>query len=350
VPRPRAAAALDWLALAAVVLAIVIAATGGLTFRAGGSRVTARSPDRAALVALAIVAVRVAIDRRTKPFAAVPAYVRRFLDRVYDPLRDPGDPPAVAPGRWRARGLALVGFSAFAAVLLWPQLRHMDAVPDLGDPLFSIWRFEWVFHKLVGDPRPLFSPNIFHPNPLTLTYSDSMLLPAMTTAPLLMLGVHPVVAYNVVMIASFIASAFAMYLLAERLTGSPAGAFIAGLLFGFYPYRFEHYSHFELQMTYCMPLALLALHRFFSGARIGDAVAFALLAAAQLYSSMYYAVFFTLFVAVLASCLWLFQRPPVKRMLPGALLAGVIAIGLALPLARTYSSARLGDREAETVA
>ncbi len=64
-------------------------------------------------------------------------------------------------------------------------------MPDLGDPLFSIWRFGWVLHKLHGDPRPLFSPNIFYPNELTLTYSDSMLLPAVTTMPLLASGMHP---------------------------------------------------------------------------------------------------------------------------------------------------------------
>ena len=45
-----------------------------------------------------------------------------------------------------------------------------------------------------------------------------------------------------------------MYVLVERLTGSAAAAFVSALLFGFHPYRFEHYSHFELQMTYCMPL------------------------------------------------------------------------------------------------
>ena len=225
----------------------------------------------------------------------------------------------------------------------------MDSVPDLGDPLFSIWRFGWVFHKLGGDPRPLFSPNVFYPHPLTLTYSDSMLLPALTTAPFLAVGVHPVVAYNLVMILSFIASAFAMYLLAERLTGAPAASFMAGLLFGFYPYRFEHYSHFELQMTYCMPLALLALHRFLTGARTRDAVAFGLLTAAQLYSSMYYAVFFTVYTAALVVFLYLLQRPPLRRMLGPAVIAGALAVALALPLARTYSSARLGDRDVATV-
>ena len=155
-----------------------------------------------------------------------------------------------------------LGYLRVRGVLLFPQLQRMDSVPDLGDPLLSMWRTGWVYHKLGGDPRPLFSPNIFYPHQLTFAYSDSMLLPALTTAPFLRPGVHPVIAYNLVMVLSFIASAFAMYLLAERLTGSRVGAFVAGLLFGFYPYRFEHYSHFELQMTYCMPLALLALHRF----------------------------------------------------------------------------------------
>ncbi len=337
------------MALALVILAAAIALSGGLSVRLGGQRLTARSPDRAALAALAVVALRVALDRRTRPFAGVRPLARKVRDRVYVPLQDPIVPSA-ARRPWRSRTVALAGFSVFAAVLLFPQLQRMDSVPDLGDPLFSIWRFGWVFHKLGGDPRPLFSPNVFYPHPLTLTYSDSMLLPALTTAPFLAAGMHPVVAYNLVMILSFIASAFAMYLLAERLTGSPAASFIAGLLFGFYPYRFEHYSHFELQMTYCMPLALLALHRFLTGARTRDAVAFALLCAAQLYSSMYYAVFFTLYVAALLACHCLLQRPSLRRMLGPAVIAGGLALVLALPLARTYSSARLGDRDAATVA
>ncbi len=95
--------------------------------------------------------------------------------------------------------------------------------PDLGDPLFSIWRFGWVFHKLGGDPRPLFSPNVFHPHPLTLTYSDSMLLPALTTAPFLAVGVHPVVAYNLVHDSELHRVGVGDVLLAERLTGLARG-------------------------------------------------------------------------------------------------------------------------------
>jgi hypothetical protein len=255
-------------------------------------------------------------------------------------------PPASA---WRRRAIAGLGFCGFAAVLLLPQLRRMDSVPDLGDPLFSIWRIGWVHHQLVGDPRPLFSANIFHPHPDTLTYSDAMLLPALTTVPFLALGLHPVVAYNVVLVCSFVASALAMYLLVERLTGSAGAAFVSGLLFGFYPYRFEHYSHFELQMTYCMPLALLALHRFLTTTRARDAIAAAVLTVAQLYSSMYYAVFFTFYTAALVSILGLLTRPPVRKLGAPFAIGAALALLLAWPLARTYSAADLGDREVPTV-
>jgi hypothetical protein len=350
VQRSRAADALDWLALALVIAAAAIALTGGTSARFGGIRFTARSPERALMAAVAVVALRVGLDRRSRPFASAPGLFRNIRHRVYAPLGDPevtsGEPGAGG----RSHAVVVAGFSAFAAWLLLPQLRHMDSVPDLGDPLFSIWRFGWVFHKLGGDPRPLFSPNVFHPHELTLTYSDSMLLPALTTVPFLAIGMHPVVTYNLVLVLSFVASAFAMYLLAARLTGSRPAAFLAGLLFGFHPFRFEHYSHFELQMTYCMPLALLALHRFLATARARHAVAFALLAAAQLYSSMYFAVFFTVYVAALVSCLCMLTRPPVRRLLGPAALAGGLALMLALPLARTYSAGKLGDREADTVA
>ena len=347
-PRSRLAHALDWLALALAVAALAIAITGGTVLRLGGGRLTARSWDRALVLAVAVLALRFVVDRRTGPFSSLPPLARRIRAVFYDPARDEV-PPLPIDGRWRRRLLALAGLTGFAAALLWPQIRHMYSVPDLGDPLFSIWRIGWVFHKLHGDPRPLFSPNIFYPHELTFTYSDSMLLPALTTAPLLAAGLHPVVAYNLATIASFVASGFAMYLLAERLTGSPLAAFVSALLFGFYPYRFEHYSHFELQMTYCMPLALLAVHAFIATARVRHAMAASLLAAGQLYSSMYYAVFFTLYGAwVFVHTMWL-RRVPLRRVIVPAILAGAVAVALAWPLARTYRSAHLGDRDPSTV-
>jgi hypothetical protein len=202
----------------------------------------------------------------------------------------------------------------------------------------------WVYRQLLGDPRNLFDANIFHPLPLTLTYSDSMLLPALTTVPLLAIGLHPVVATNIILVLSFVASAFTVYLLVDRLTGSSWSAFISGLIFGFYPYRFDHYHHFELLMTYCLPLVLLAVHRFFATLKIRDAVLAAVFAVAQLYSSMYLAVLFMWQVLGMSALIVAFERPRIGRLVVPGLIAATLAFALAWPLASRYSSGQLEER------
>ena len=104
----------------------------------------------------------------------------------------------------------------------------MDSVPDFGDPFLSMWRAGWVFQQLRGDPRGLFDANIFYPEPLTLTYSDSMLLPGLSAAPLLAAGLHPVTTYNLVLMSGFVLSGIAAALLVERLTGSWRAGFVVG--------------------------------------------------------------------------------------------------------------------------
>jgi hypothetical protein len=64
---------------------------------------------------------------------------------------------------------------------------------------------------------------------------------------------------------------------------------------------------------------------------------------------MYYAVFFLLYVSLSFAILCLVTRAPVRRLLGPAALAALLALVLAWPLARTYSAARLGDRDVPTV-
>lgn len=338
--------ALDAVALALAMLALQIEVASGFSTRIAGVRISAHDVTRAVLACVLIVAMRLVISRMG-PFGVSIARLRA-IRRAYS-----ADVDAMAgvTVTWRQLAWPCLGLCAFGTALLWPQLRHMGSVPDLGDPLFSIWRMGWVFHALHGDPRPLFSPNIFYPQPLTLTYSDSMLWPSLTAVPLLAAGLHPVVAYNVLFLSSFVLSGLATFALAAHLTGSRRAAFIAALLFGFYPYRFQHYSHLELQMTYWMPLALLAWHRFFVTQRARYAVAAALCMVGQLYSSMYYGVFFALYTIPVLGTLLLVTRPPLRRMWLGAVTAGAIGLVLAMPLAKPYLAARQarGERGHEEV-
>jgi len=256
--------------------------------------------------------------------------------------------------RTRHAVVAALGLGALLTLLLYQQVRHLDSVPDLGDPLFSVWRIAWVNHQLFTDPRHLFDANIFYPERLTLTLSDPVILPSLMGAPLLTIGLHPVVVYNLLLVSAFWFSGIAVYLLVERLTASPRAAFVAGLIYACCGYRFDHYSHLELQMTQWMPLGLLALHLMISGAQgsgIGDqgsgisrsrwlyAFAFAASLVAQLYSSMYYGVFFVVYAAAIGAGLLVAYRPSLRRLALPLLVSAAVAALAALPLARAFTAA-----------
>jgi len=254
--------------------------------------------------------------------------------------------------RTRHAIVAALGLGAALILLLHQQVRHLDSVPDLGDPLFSIWRVGWVNHQLSADPRHLFDANIFYPERLTLTFSDPIVLPALLAAPALALGVHPVIVYNLLLLSGFWFSGIAVYLLVVRLTESARAAFVAGLVYTCALYRFDHYSHLELQMTQWMPLALLALHLFVTTRRWPYAVACALAAVAQLYSSMYYAAFFLVYAVVIGLGLLITYRPPLRQLLLPVAASGLLAALLAVPLARAFVAAEpiKGERGLNEVA
>ena len=349
--RLRLVLCLDWLVLVLALLAVFIDLTGGFYWAFDGIRISARQTDRAVFATLGVLLVRLRLGRGIRPLGGRLAWLRPWRDRLFDRAADP-QPATLRPSVDRRHlALAALGFLAIGALLMRTQLAHMDSVPDLGDPLFSMWRMGWVFHQLGGDPRPLFDANIFYPEPLTLTYSDSMLLPALTGVPLLAAGLHPVIAYNVLFLSGFALSALATYLLAARITGSARAAFVAALIYGFYPYRFEHYSHLELQMTYWMPLGLLAVHRFCEGLQLRYAIALAIFGVAELYSSMYYGVFFPLYVLAVMGALLVMARAPWRRVIGPLAVAAAIALVLAIPLARPYFAAQpaKGERDVPTV-
>jgi hypothetical protein len=313
--------------------ALAVILTGGWIFWLGEMRVTVRSPIR-----LFIWALGVAIVRHAR-FPRPPIYQRLFSveageRRIEEHGLFESSPTSLAR---RAAGAALLvaGFSALVVALTWPQIRRLDAVADLGDPLFSIWRLSWVNHQLLRHPLSLYNGNIFHPEPLTLTYSDSMIVPSLMSAPLYWLGVHQLTIYNLLFLSGFALSGITMFLLVRALTGRRDAAIVSGVLFALYPYRYEHYSHLELQMTMWMPLALWGLHRALARGRLRDGLITGLAFALQALSSLYYGVFLGVYLAVVGTILWCgrgFPRRPVWTLTAGLALAAV----LIAPVATQY--------------
>jgi hypothetical protein len=252
----------------------------------------------------------------------------------------------------RVRRISIVaGLIALTVITFHSQARHLFSVPDRGDPLFSMWRIAWVQHQLVADPRHLFDANIFYPLRATLTYSDAMILPAMAAWPLAWIGVHPVIAYNLVLLATFVLSGLAAYLLVRALDLGTAAAWIAAVAFAFCTFRINHFSHLEMQMTMWMPLALLALSRLLQTGRPRYVALAAGALAAQWYSSMYFGLFLTVYTAVFAATLQIAWKIPLRRTalaLAAFLMAGLMVFPLGMQYSRT--KAIRGVRQIESVA
>jgi hypothetical protein len=305
------------------------------------------------LLAPAATAVRLLVAAPTFALALVVLYARPLwlastrllsVEGAAAPAREVA--PLPRPAELLA---AAAGFCALVAVFLHEQVRDFYSVPDFGDPLFSIWRIAWVVHQVWADPRHLFDANIFYPEPGTLTYSDSIILPALTALPLLKLGVHPLATYNLLLLSAFALSGLATYVFARGIGFSRGAAWVSGVLFVVFPYRLDHYPHLELQMAHWMPLGLLGIHRVMATGRWRWVGLTALLIGAQWYSSMYYALFLSVYLAVFALVLALAWRQP--RRLALAACAVVAGVALAVPLARAYSgsAAARGERPVEEI-
>lgn len=348
-------------ALAADLLAVALLAAGAialfstdLSFRIVGIRISMRTSWRPFLLAVVVLAIRNVLVRQPPSFAWVITPFRRFsLARLLKEAKDPlplDERALLEKGTWRESALLLLGFSALTIALTWPQIIRLDSVADLGDPLFSIWRIAWISHQLPRNPLALFDTNQFYPERLTLTYSDSLVVPALMSAPFFWMGVHPVVIYNLLLLSGFVLSGVTMFLLVRALTGRVDAAMVAGAIFALYPYRYEHYSHLELEMTIWMPLALLGLHRALASGRLRDGLATGFAFALQTLSSLYYGCFLAVYLAVVGGALWLGRGRPRKPI--GPLTAGVVlAAVLVAPVAVEYIASRpmVGTREEGTI-
>jgi hypothetical protein len=253
--------------------------------------------------------------------------------------------------QWRSPTLAAAaGFLLLTAWFTYPQIVALDRVVPHQDPMFSTWRLAWIGHQLPRAPLNLLDANILHPARRTAAFSDAAPLLGVMAAPMIWLGVPAVVAYNVMLLASFVAAALGAFLLVRELTGSNAAGFVAGIVFGFSPFRFEHYMHLEIVWSCWIPLTLWALHRTIATGRWTFGLLTGLALAAQVFSCVYLAMFLATWLVLIGVLLLLFGVLDPRTQVFRALVTGAILCGaIVAPYARAYmdSSRVVGMRSAE---
>lgn len=132
---------------------------------------------------------------------------------------------------------------------------------DNDDAALNTWVITWVAHILPRDPLRLFDAPIFFPERHTLAYSEHLFAQSVIGAPLLWAGLSPVLVHNLLLIAGFALSAWAMYLLIARWTGRRDAAILAGLLYAFNAHTLTRFPHLQAQHVEFFPLLLYAFDR-----------------------------------------------------------------------------------------
>jgi hypothetical protein len=238
---------------------------------------------------------------------------------------------------WESRKSAWLAVAVFYAVLTllyaWPLVVSPGSrLPsDIGDPALNTWILWWDAHVLPLTDRWWNAP-IFFPVKGAFALSETLLGLAPITTPLQWLGVSPVAAYNVAFLFSYFSAAVAAHALAWQLTRSHGAALIAGVAYGFNPYRAAQLPHLQTLMSCWMPLVLLGLHRYLDRHRRRDLV---LVGVAWMLNGLTTG-YFLFFFAVLTACwvLW-FVRTWRDLLAIGATL-GLASLALA-PLLAGYT-------------
>jgi hypothetical protein len=230
-------------------------------------------------------------------------------------------------------------YAALSVALTWPLVLGLgsDVPGDLGDSLLNMWILAWSADHL---PRlvtgaigwsEFWNANIFHPEPLTLALSEHLVGQALQILPLYWLTGNIILCYNLLFISTFALSAYGTYLLVRDLTGDPRAAFVAGLVYGFLPYRIASVPHLQVMSSQWMPFALWAFNRYLSSRHNSYLAVGVGALVLQNWSCGYYLLYFAPFLpAFIVYRMW--QLGVVKDVRVWASLAGAAAATLALTL------------------
>lgn len=199
----------------------------------------------------------------------------------------------------RTSALAALALLLVALAWTWPLVTRLSwrLAHDPGDPVLNTWILWWNTQALPFTSAWWDAP-IFHPMPGALALSEHLAGIAPFTAPVHAAGMSPIAAYNFALILSCWLSAYFAFLLGRRLTGSTAAGLIAGVAFGFAPYRAGQLAHLQVLTTQWMPLTLLAMHVYLDEGRRRWLALFGVAWLLQALSNGYYLLFFPILIGL----------------------------------------------------
>ena len=165
-------------------------------------------------------------------------------------------------GRWWNRWGMVLAYVLLTLGMTYPVLFRLGShyVGTGGDLLIFPWN-DWWSRKCLLEGRNLFFTTwLFYPRGVSLVYHNFAWLNTALWLPLSPL-VGSIAATNLIFLFNLALGGIGMYLLVRYMTGEPRAAFVAGLIFAFWPCRMSHYNHPNMISIGWIPLFLLFLMR-----------------------------------------------------------------------------------------
>ena len=241
-----------------------------------------------------------------------------------------------------ARELAVfLLFLLLAVALTWPLAERLDTtVSDLGDPLLNTWILDWDLWSVTHAPTRMYQASMFFPSRYPLAYSENLFGVALLCLPFYLAGCAPLVIYNIAMLLGFTMCGYGAYVLGRTMTrGSPASlaaSLIAGILYAFVPYRFDHLSHLQIIWGGWLPLMLATLWRARRNPSTTNVIVFGSCVLMNGLTNVYFFLFGTLTVGITLIGLRLLAFDHDRRAWWRLVIASVVASALMVPVLMPY--------------
>ena len=195
----------------------------------------------------------------SRPTHVVAPTAKGLADRSDPP--NSGGQPASSHGVTRLRPYLIAGGGyLLLSLIMWIHVwtGHPSSVTacGCGDTSATIWYTAWPAYAMAHGQNPLYSTAIGYPTGVNLVFAAYGIVMAPVTW---LFG--PVSAVNVILTASPVLSAVAMFALVRRWVSWMPAAFLAGLLYGFSPFVVSNLGagHVDFIMIAIPPLVVLCL-------------------------------------------------------------------------------------------
>jgi hypothetical protein len=201
---------------------------------------------------------------------------------------------------------ALLLYTVLTGILAAPLVAALfhSGVPGWeGDNLYYVRSMWWMKRALVDlHIAPFLDPTSYVPVGHVIARSEMTVTNTILGLPVTLVA-GPVVAYDVMLLFSFVGTGLFTHLWVHRLTGHRSAGLVAGTIVAFLPFRFAHLpGHLPQLTTQWIPLTLYAFELFLERRSVGRAAFLGVSAALVAVGCWYYgyslALLFPLYVVI----------------------------------------------------